>query len=425
MLSMFIANCGVKPVMLNYRNYVGIMMAMLIATTVGSLSVFVIGTVAKLVMDDLKLPYGVMGVVISMQRVASTLSALFMGYVIDYMGPFKILVIAMSFSTLSLFLTPLSRDLWMLLLTRIIAGMVFSAYWPSCTKISSLYIPRSRLGLATAIFESGSIVGVLLTYILIPYTNAWKQLFFIVAVISIFSLLTIIALLPRGIETGYRQLEKRQSSMGGAIVYKGVLRNIIIIFFAFLFALQPWAFYTSWLSTFLVEKFMVELKDIWIPISLFLLTGMAFGILSSILSDKIGGLMGRKIVLVVTLATTSITLFMLAIEKGIYTWVLLALAIISHRAFLPLAWTIINDITPANFVGIVSGVNALAGQIAMMIAPIIIAYTREVLGTFDISIVLLSIFTVIPIPLYLWLKPFKLKEFKSHRNLILNTDKIT
>ncbi|MEM4895071.1 MAG: MFS transporter, partial [Ignisphaera sp.] len=189
------------------------------------------------------------------------------------------------------------------------------------------------------------------------------------------------------------------------IGYSKLFRNTIIIFFAFLFALQPWAFYTSWLSTFLVEKFVVELEDIWIPISIFLVIGMAFGILSSILSDKIHSLKGRKTILVLTLVATSIALFMLTVvEPGIYTWIFLAVSIISHRTFLPLAWTIINDTTPDKFVGLVSGVNALAGQISMMITPIIIAYTRESLGTFNISILLLSIFTATSIPLYLQLK---------------------
>ncbi|MEM4844396.1 MAG: MFS transporter [Ignisphaera sp.] len=395
----------VGSAMLSHRTYVSVMVAMLIATTVGSLSVFVIGTVARPIMDDLELGYGTMGVVISMQRVASTLTAPFIGYAIDRIGPFKVLTIAMVFSTFSLFLTPLSSKLWMLLLTRIIAGLVFPAYWPSCTKIAAVSIPKNRIGFATAVFESGSVIGVVLTYILIPYARSWRFLFIIVAVIALLSLIMVSLLLPRNPKVEYRYLERNRDSVVKDIGYSKLFRNTIIIFFAFLFALQPWAFYTSWLSTFLVEKFVVELEDIWIPISIFLVIGMAFGILSSILSDKIHSLKGRKTILVLTLVATSIALFMLTVvEPGIYTWIFLAVSIISHRTFLPLAWTIINDTTPDKFVGLVSGVNALAGQISMMITPIIIAYTRESLGTFNISILLLSIFTATSIPLYLQLK---------------------
>ncbi|MEM3967576.1 MAG: MFS transporter, partial [Ignisphaera sp.] len=265
-----------------------------------------------------------------------------------------------------------------------------------------------RIGFATAVFESGSVIGVVLTYILIPYARSWRFLFIIVAVIALLSLIMVSLLLPRNPKVEYRYLERNRGSVVKDIGYSKLFRNTIIIFFAFLFALQPWAFYTSWLSTFLVEKFVVELEDIWIPISIFLVIGMAFGILSSILSDKIHSLKGRKTILVLTLVATSIALFMLTVvEPGIYTWIFLAVSIISHRTFLPLAWTIINDTTPDKFVGLVSGVNALAGQISMMITPIIIAYTRESLRTFNISILLLSIFTATSIPLYLQLKPIE------------------
>lgn len=399
----------VRSAMMGYRAYVGVMVAMLIATTIGSLSVFIVGTVAKPIMDDLALNYGTMGVVISMQRVASTISAPLIGYAIDRIGPFKVLTIAMVFSTFSLFLTPLSSKTWMLLLTRIIAGLVFPAYWPSCTKIASVSIPKNRIGFATAVFESGSVVGVVLTYILIPYTRSWRFLFVIVAIIALLSLIMVSILLPRNIKVGCRYLERKQGSMVKDMGYGKLFRNAIIIFSAFLLALQPWAFYTSWLSTFLVEKFVVELEDIWIPISIFLVIGMVFGIISSILSDRVHSLKGRKTILALTLAITSIALFMLTVvEPGIYTWIFLAISIISHRAFLPLAWTIINDTIPDRFVGLVSGVNALAGQISMMITPIIIAYTRESLGTFSISIALLSIFVAISIPLYLQLKRFEM-----------------
>ncbi|MEM4895070.1 MAG: MFS transporter, partial [Ignisphaera sp.] len=243
----------VGSAMLSHRTYVSVMVAMLIATTVGSLSVFVIGTVARPIMDDLELGYGTMGVVISMQRVASTLTAPFIGYAIDRIGPFKVLTIAMVFSTFSLFLTPLSSKLWMLLLTRIIAGLVFPAYWPSCTKIAAVSIPKNRIGFATAVFESGSVIGVVLTYILIPYARSWRFLFIIVAVIALLSLIMVSLLLPRNPKVEYRYLERNRDSVVKDIGYSKLFRNTIIIFFAFLFALQPWAFYTSWLSTFLVE----------------------------------------------------------------------------------------------------------------------------------------------------------------------------
>ncbi|MCS7112034.1 MAG: MFS transporter [Ignisphaera sp.] len=394
--------------MSNRETYMGVIVAMLIATTIGSFSVFVVGTVAKLIMNDLGLSYSVMGASISVQRVASTLSAPYIGYMIDCIGPFRVLTVAAVFSILSLFITPLSKELWAFLLTRIMAGAVFPAYWPSCTKIASLSIPKNRLGLAIAIFESGSIVGVVLTYILIPYTESWGQPFIVLATVSLLLLPIMVLLLPKNVGDGYRYCRRGRSAVDVAIKHGGLLRNTILVFFAFLLALQPWAFYTSWLSTFLVEKLRVELEDIWIPMTIFLLIGMVFGMLSSAVSDRMGGLKGRKTVLVSTLAITSISLLMLAIvEQSVYTWTFLAISIISHRAFLPLAWTIISDTTPEAFTGTVSGVNALAGQIAMMIAPVIIAYTREVLGTFDSSVALLSLFTAASIPLYLQLKPIK------------------
>lgn len=386
------------------RACLGVMVAMLTATTIGSLSVFVIGTVAKLVMDDLGLSYSAMGVAISVQRMASTVSAPLIGYAIDCIGPFRVLVAAAALSILSLFATPLSRELWALLVTRVLAGAVFPAYWPSCTKIASHSIPKNRLGLAVAVFESGSIAGVALTYLLIPYAASWRQLFTILAVVSLLLLPLMIAPLPRGLKDGHCRRGLMNAPIGG----RELMRNTVLVFSAFLLALQPWAFYTSWLSTFLMEKLMIELESVWIPITILLVVGAVFGVVSSAVSDRIGGLKGRKTVLTFTLIITSLSLFMLAIvEWDVHVWIFLAASIASHRAFLPLAWTIISDVVPENFTGLVSSVNALAGQISMMVTPMVIAYTREVLKTFTSSILLLSILTAASIPLYLQLKPTK------------------
>jgi len=394
-----------------------IMIAMLLVTTVGSLSVFIIGTVAKFVMEDLKLSYSLMGFAISIQRIASTITALFIGYAIDRLGPLNVLFMTMTISVSSLFLTPLSQGLELLLATRVVAGAVFPAYWPSCTKITSFAISRRRIGFATALFESGSVVGVVITYLLIPVTNSWRELFVISTLISLILAFAAIALLSKEVKTSYKGL-RHGIGMGFGVNAKSreIVERAIIIFFAFLLALQPWAFYTSWLSTYIMEKTRTEIKDIWIPITVFLLIGMVLGIVSSISSDKIGGLKGRKMVLSITLGVTAISLYMLTLStSNIFVWFFVATSIVSYRAFLPLAWAIINDIIPQNLAGFISSVNALAGQISMMITPIIMAYIRDVIGSFDISVAILALFVFISIPLYLCLKPVS----STNRNCIL------
>jgi MFS family permease len=389
------------------KMYIGIMAVMLIATTIGSLSIFVIGTIAKLIIDDLNISYSLMGLIISIQRVASTLAAPFMGYMIDYIGPFKVLSIAISISATSSMLTSLAYGLEILLLSRVIAGFIFPAYWPSCTKITSLVIPRNIMGLATAVFESGSVIGVVLTYILIPYINSWRVMFIVIAILSFISLVPLLVLFSRYTKF-YHNLSRKQgyTPLNKALLHRKALIYIVTIFFAFMFALQPWAFYTSWLSTFLVEKLMLELKDVWIPVVVILIIGMFIGISTAVVSDRIGGLKGRRLILSIALGITSISLCMSTVMKpGINTWIFLAISIIAYRAFLPLAWTIINDTVPENFAGIISGINALAGQIAMAIAPLIMAYTRDALGSFDVSVIIIAILTAFSILLYLQLKP--------------------
>jgi len=144
-------------------------------TTLSVFELSMIGTLVPFIVRDLKLTYKSMGLILSLGLVPPLLLIPFSGNIMAGVKPsvlFESVIISLAVSNLSVYLVPTAS---VIALTRIIAGSFMLFSWPLCSLAVSVGVDESRRGSATSIYDSGSLIGLALTYLALLPFNDWRQ----------------------------------------------------------------------------------------------------------------------------------------------------------------------------------------------------------------------------------------------------------
>ncbi|MDW8073018.1 MAG: MFS transporter [Nitrososphaerota archaeon] len=356
-----------------------------------SLQFSVFGAALPLIVSDLNIGYGFMGLLIAAWTVVSALTPLILGRLIDRLPPLWIIVLVLLISTLSSILTAYSYDLTVLNLARILLSLSFPFVWPISSRLVAAYVSSQRYGYSTAIFNTGSMIGFAASYIVMALAyNDWRFAMVMAGVVTLAYIPIIIiawrAFLGSGLDIG-RNIERQTVSVeaGRQEVPRGVVDRIgILLSLAHFCALYMWGILITWLSTFLVYELRLSYSEIAQFLSLVTVVSSILEVSAGIYSDRMGGLKGRALILFLGLTPSGI-LLLLAVEFAASSptaLVLVSLAALAWRVSTPSFWSIINDVIPPKYLGRISymyvSAAPLSGIASSTITSAIITFTNSV-----------------------------------------------
>ena len=366
-------------------------------------------TLAPLIMADLGIGPTVMGFAMSAITISALFSAPIVGSLIDRVNPVKIMSIGLVFMASATALTGLATTPIMLITSRVLIGLTLPVLWPSCAKLVSTYIPRSMVGVATAIYDSGAAIGLGLSYVLASMVNTnWRGALLASALLGLSYPLVFATVLRRYVDKApaHASGDPQQPNTRRSALFLGPVALLLLSFFL---TLQTWGLLTSWIPTFLVKELGFSYSEVAVYVVTASIAASIAEIFGGWLSDRLGGLRGRRFIIGVGHGITVIVLLLLYLDMGrAADLALIMIAFVAYKYASLAFWAIINDVIPAEFVGRISGLYAMSAQVSMLVAPVLYGYIIEILGylrpgfLYSAFTLLVSSFT------YLSLKPLKL-----------------
>ena len=386
---------------------VALMLLCLGLTSIGSMLIVAMNTVAPLIMDELSIPPSVMGLAIA----AVTLSALFsspmIGVLIDRVGPVRIGVVGLLTMSLATMLTSAASSAEWLIATRLLLGVVAPALWPSCAKLVSLHVPQSMVGVATALYDAGSIVGLAASYVIAGLAGAsWRGVLAYASAIGV-AYAAVYAAATRELWS-YRPAEAAEGSAGVRGLGRSSLRTVALLLTGFFLTLQTWGLLISWTSTFFVEELGVGYGELVLYMALVAVLGAGAEVFAGLVSDRIGGLRGRK--LVIALGQGVATAALLGLYEGgdpSASLLLTLVAFVSYKFATVTFWAVINDVVPPEIVGRVSGLYSMSAQLALFASPVLNGFLIEATGSLKIGFLYSAITLAASTAAYLALEPME------------------
>ncbi|MGE5734327.1 MAG: MFS transporter [Acidobacteriota bacterium] len=298
-------------------------------------------------------------------------------------------------------LTGLAGSLAALIGFRVLLGIGESIYLPGGTKIVSLLFTRKERGLPSGLFDFGTRTGLVLEGILLPWLltrYGWRQTFILLGFVALIWIVPWFWFFPRHLPAAERAMGSGLSTVPRAGWTTLLNRNLLGICLGFFCFDYYWYVLVTWMPDYLVTVRHLSIVQAGFYASLVFFT---FGI-----AEPIGGWMADTLIHrgwdetatrkgIVTVAF-GMGLFLIAAMRSAHTDAAIGLLILASLVGLATGnlLTILQSCAPAEHVGIWTGAENFAGNLAGIIAPLavgflITSYASYVPGFELASIVLL------------------------------------
>jgi MFS family permease len=312
-------------------------------------------------------------------------------------------------------LTGLAGSLTALLAFRILLGVGESIYLPGGTKIVSLLFSSKERGLPSGLFDFGTRTGLVLEGILVPWLLVhfgWRRTFLILGLTALLWLAPWFWVFPRRLQAGRPTAASCDVARSVArTLFNRDLLGICLGFFCFDYY---WYVLVTWLPDYLVTVRHLSIVQAGFYASLAFFT---FGI-----ADPIGGWIADSLIRhgwnetatrkgIVTLGF-SMGIFLIAAMRSAHTVVAIGLMIAASLVGLATGnlLTILQSCAPSEAVGIWTGVENFAGNLAGIIAPLAVGFLITSCGSYSPGFQLAAIVLLLGIPAY-W---FVVGHLQSH-----------
>lgn len=371
-------------------------------TTISFLQFSIFGTVLPLLTEELKVGYGLMGTLIAMWTLIAAISPFTIGRLLAKVAPFRIMIFILIFSFLSALLTAFSYDLVTLNAARLLQIISLPFTWPTSARLVSAFVSGRNYGYVTAIYNTGSIIGFALPYVIMVLVNyAWRLAVIIAGLLSLFYLIPLLVAWKsikesRGcVEASYSRQPELDGLIHGQIQQKDAIRLGLNLFLGHFCAMFTWHFMITWLSTFLVVELGLGYGEIAVYLSVITAFSVVLEISAGIFSDRIGGLWGRTLILYFGLIPSGL-LLLLSIEFTEWpsvSLILVSLAALAWRGASPSFWSIINDVVPPRQLEKFSYMYVSAAPISGIISSLMNGYIISVTNSLQLGVIISSIIT--------------------------------
>jgi MFS transporter, ACS family, D-galactonate transporter len=283
-------------------------------------------------------------------------------------------------------LTGLATSLGMLLAFRILLGIGESIYLPGGTKIVSLLFAAKERGLPSGLFDFGTRTGLVLEGILVPWLLVhlgWRRTFLLLGFAALLWIAPWFAVFPRRLQgTGVEGVPPDLASVARSLLNRNLL-GICLGFFCFDYY---WYVLVTWLPDYLVTVRQLSIVKAGFYASLAFFT---FGI-----AEPIGGWIADTLIRrgwnetatrkgLVTIAF-AMGVFLIAAmrtsDTGIAIGLLIGACLVGLATGNLLA--ILQSCAPAEGVGVWTGAENFAGNLAGIIAPLAVGFLITSFGSY-------------------------------------------
>ncbi len=284
-------------------------------------------------------------------------------------------------------LTGLAGSLTVLLIFRILLGVGESIYLPGGTKIVSLLFSPKERGLPSGLFDFGTRTGLVLEGIMVPWLLVhlgWRHTFLILGFTALVWIAPWFWVFPRHLQAN----KKEGSPVGGAqsVVRTLLNRNLLGICLGFFCFDYYWYVLVTWLPDYLVTVRQLTIVQAGFYASLVFFT---FGI-----AEPLGGWIADTLVRhgwdetatrkgIVTVAF-SMGIFLIPAMRtahtGLAIWLLIGASLVGLATGNLLA--ILQSCAPTEAVGIWTGAENFAGNLAGIIAPLAVGFLITSFGSY-------------------------------------------
>jgi len=309
-------------------------------------------------------------------------------------------------------LTGLAGSLTALLAFRILLGIGESIYLPGGTKIVSLLFSAKERGLPSGLFDFGTRTGLVLEGILVPWLLVhfgWRRTFLILGFTALVWLVPWFWIFPRRL-----QMARTDIASPSAVARTLLSRNLLGICLGFFCFDYYWYVLVTWLPDYLVTVRQLSIVQAGVYAALAFFT---FGI-----SEPIGGWIADSLIRrgwdetstrkgIVTVALV-MGIFLIAAMRTVHTG--MAIVLLIGASLVGLATgnllAILQSCAPAEAVGIWTGAENFAGNLAGIIAPLAVGFLITTYGSYVPGFQLASIILLAGLLAY-W---FVVGDLKAH-----------
>ncbi len=287
--------------------------------------------------------------------------------------------------------------------------MFFPVLWPSCAKLVSLYVSVERTGVASGIYDAGSLVGLSASFVVAGVISDWRTGLAFTSITGIlYSILyyiltkyTIVSYSSAKLDA----LEYKYNERSYSRELKLSISNVILPSIGFFLTLQTWGLLISWISLFFVNEMKLEYSSLITYMVLLAFAGTIAEVFAGLLSDRIGGFTGRKIVISIGQSIAVAGLFTAYTYYGsreaLYS---IIVVFVAYRFASMTFWAILNDTIPRYAVGKIGGLYSAIAGISLTVAPIINGYLIEVTHSLRIGFLYTALTLLLSTLAYLFLK---------------------
>jgi ACS family D-galactonate transporter-like MFS transporter len=303
-------------------------------------------------------------------------------------------------------LTGLAGSLTVLIMFRILLGVGESIYLPGGTKIVSVLFGPKERGLPSGLFDFGTRTGLVLEGILVPWLLVhvgWRHTFLILGFTALLWIAPWFWIFPRRLQAVDSSTESPHTAprpRSTALLNRNLL-GICLGFFCFDYY---WYVLVTWLPDYLVTVRQLSIVQAGFYASLVFFT---FGI-----AEPIGGWIADTLIAhgwnetatrkgIVTIAFVMSVFLIFAMRTahtGRAIWLLIAASLVGLATGNLLA--ILQSCAPAEAVGIWTGAENFAGNLAGIIAPLAVGFLITSYGSYVPGFELASIVLFIGILAY-------------------------
>jgi MFS family permease len=291
--------------------------------------------------------------------------------------------------------TGLANSFAMLLAFRVLLGIGESIYLPGGTKIVSLLFAPKERGLPSGLFDFGTRTGLVLEGILVPWLLVhlgWRRTFLLLGFTALLWIAPWFAIFPRRLQAPATNVAPPElASVARSLLNRNLL-GICLGFFCFDYY---WYVLVTWLPDYLVtvRQFSIVKAGFYASLAFF-----TFGV-----AEPIGGWIADTLIRhgwdetatrkgIVTIAF-AMGAFLIAAMRTAHTGIAIGLLVAASLVGLATGnlLAILQSCAPSEAVGLWTGAENFAGNLAGIIAPLAVGFLITSFGSYVPGFALASI----------------------------------
>ena len=366
-------------------------------TTFSMLQGSIFGAVLPSIAQDLNINWSLIGIMMSAWTGISILSTIFLGKYIHSLKPLHSITVVIMVLSLSTILTYFVKDFISLNTVRIMASFMVPFSFPLAAKLVETQISSERRGIATAMYNTGSMIGLALAYVIVAIVNGvWRNAMIVAGLIGMIYIPVVYFLWKFYVNSRADMNEENNQNSNvqedTEDLTKNVYKTIIWLSLGHFAAVYTWNLMFSWLSTFLIRELQLNYKVIALSLGIMALFSSILEIFVGMWSDRMEGIKKRIVPLYAGLMPSTVLLMTSVFSSSsLLTTISMSLSIFFWRLSTPSFWAILGDMVPPKYFERASGIYMRAVQFSGIVSSILNGYIVSLTGSMRYAILLASI----------------------------------